>query len=98
MSQLFSIAFAVYILALNVAATYLVYKRIVSATVAGLIILFLVPTVSWTIIVLFLFLTPFTNWFDGLESLINLMWFGLLNGFCYILFAIVRWIISTVRR
>ncbi|HCD58504.1 MAG TPA: hypothetical protein DEQ31_04340 [Exiguobacterium sp.] len=46
MSQLFSIAFVIYILSLNMAAIYLVHKRIVPAIVAGLTILFLIPTVS----------------------------------------------------
>jgi len=101
MSQLFSIAFVIYILSLNMAAIYLVHKRIVPAIVAGLTILFLIPTVSWTVMVLFvfaLFVTPVMDWFEGLESLINLMWIGLLNGCCYILFGTVRWIISMIRR
>lgn len=101
MSQLFSIAFAVYILSLNIAAIYLIYKRIVPAIIAGLTILFLIPTVSWTIMVFFVFVllvTPVMYWFDGLESLINLMWFGLLNGCCYIVFGTVRWMISIVRK
>ncbi|WP_160171459.1 hypothetical protein [Exiguobacterium acetylicum] len=45
-----------------------------------------------------LFVTPVMDWFEGLESLINLMWIGLLNGCCYILFGTVRWIISMIRR
>jgi len=101
MSQLFSFAFVVYILSLNIAAIYLIYKRIVPAIIAGLTILFLIPTVSWTIMVFFVFVllvTPVMDWFDGLESLINLMWFGLLNGCCYIVFGTVRWMISIVRK
>ncbi|WP_410501362.1 hypothetical protein RIF24_09250 [Exiguobacterium acetylicum] len=101
MSQLFSIAFVVYILSLNIAAIYLIHKRIVPAIIAGLTILFLIPTVSWTIMVFFVFVllvTPVMDWFDGLESLINLMWFGLLNGCCYIVFGTLRWMISIVRK
>ncbi len=99
MSQLFLIAFVIYILSLNVAAIYLIYKRIVPAIVAGLTIFFFsILTVSWTVMVFFYFVTPVMDWFEGLESLINLMWIGLLNGCCYILFGTVKWIISMIRR
>lgn len=98
MSQWFSIAFMVYILSLNVTAIYLIYKRLISSIIAGLAIFFLILSVSSTVIVFFLFLTPFTDWFTGLGNLLSIIWFGLLNGCCYILFGIVRWIISMIQK
>ncbi len=98
MSQLFLIAFVIYILSLNVAAIYLIYKRLISSIIAGLAIFFFILSVSSTVIVFFLFLTPFTDWFTGLGNLLIIIWFGLLNGCCYILFGTVKWIISMIRR
>lgn len=98
MSQLFLIAFVIYILSLNVAAIYLIYKRLISSILAGLAIFFFILSVSSTVIVFFLFLTPFTDWFTGIGNLLSIIWIGLLNGCCYILFGIVRWINSMIRR
>lgn len=94
----FYAAFIAYLISLNIATIFVVQRGLVPLVIAGAAFLFLVPSVSVTAVILYLFLNPVTDWLSGVGILSNIGLFGLLNGVFYIVLGIILWIVRLVAR
>ena len=62
MPTYFYAAFIAYLISLNIATIFVVQRGLVPLVIAGAAFLFLVPSVSVTAVILYLFLNPVTDW------------------------------------